>query len=192
MIITLSGTVTHRGEAFAIVENNGIGYKVSVPERVARTLGERIDLFTHEVMREDGRELFGFLSISALELFWKLLNVSGVGPRSAQKIVYVGSGVEEVKANIMKGNLTFLTNVPGIGNKTAQKIILELKGVLVEDSEGEVADTDALEALVGLGYARRQAAEALARCEGNSGEAGPGSAGDTEARIRAALKILSR
>lgn len=181
MIMTLSGTVTLRGEQFVVVENGGIGYKVSLPEGAPASLQGDVALYTHEVIREDGRELFGFLSLEALELFWKLLNVSGVGPRSAQKIVFAAD-VGKVRESIMKGDVAFLTHVQGIGNKTAQKIILELKGALVDLPVASVADADAVEALVGLGYQRRQAVDVLSGIEG----------ANTEDRIRAALKILSR
>jgi Holliday junction DNA helicase RuvA len=181
MITTLHGTVTHHRAGFLILEVAGIGYKVMLPEDRAHELAGEVRLYTHEVIRESERELFGFLSLAALELFWKLLSVSGVGPRSAQKIVYAGA-IEDVKGNIMNGNLAFLTDVPGIGKKTAQKIILELKGTFVDEPLLTPRDADAVEALVGLGYARRQAEEALSGIEGAT----------TEERIRAALKFLSR
>jgi Holliday junction DNA helicase RuvA len=137
-------------------------------------------LYTHEVHREDAHELFAFLSLDALELFWKLIGISGVGPRSAQKIVFADE-VGLVRAHIMRGNVAFLTHIHGVGTKTAQKIILELKGVLTEAPAGPVVDVDALEALLGLGYRRTEALKAL-----------EGLAGDSEEQVRAALKILSR
>jgi len=181
MLVSLKGMVTHHGGGFVIVENGGIGYKVILPEDGAYALRGEVQLFTHEVVREDTRVLFGFLSLSALELFWKLLGVSGVGPKSAQKIVFAGE-VERVKERMMAADVSFLTSVPGIGKKTAQKIILELKGVLAQDPEGWEVDEDALEALVALGYARRLAAQALAGLEGET----------TEERVRGALKLLAR
>ena len=181
MIITISGTVAHRGKNFVIISCQGIGYKVIWPENAVAILSGAVTLYTHEVQREDGRELFGFLTMAALELFWKLLEVSGVGPRNAQKIIFAAP-VEEVRANIMKGNLAFFTEISGVGTKRAQKIILELKGVLVDGDSGTSVDRDAVEALIGLGYQRRQAEEALRGIEGES----------TEDRIRSALKVLSR
>ncbi len=82
----------------------------------------------------------------------------------------------------MAGDLGFLTNVPGIGKKTAQKIILELKGVLAQEPQASSVDQDALEALVALGYARKQAEGALESIDEST----------TEAKIRAALKQLGR
>lgn len=179
MIAKVTGMIAYRGAGFVICERDGIGYKVILPEEAAQTLSGEVTLYTHEVIREDGRELFGFLSMSALELFWKLISISGVGPRVGQKIVFAGS-VDEVRGSIMGGKLAFLTDIPGIGTKTAQKIILEMKGVLAE--EPVAVDPDAMEALLGFGYTRKQAEDALARADGEN----------TEARIRSALKVLSR
>lgn len=181
MMAYLEGRILHHGVGYLIVENGGVGYKVTLPESAAHEVRERVALFLHEAVREDGVELFGFSSIVQLELFWKLIGVSGVGSKSAQKIVY-SDAVDRVKAKIMAGDLAALTDVPGIGKKTAQKIILELKGALVEEPDLSALDSDAIEALVGLGYARRDAQAALSGIE----------EGDTEARIRVALKRLSR
>ena len=183
MIAKLTGTILYRGQAFLLIDQGPIAYKVIVPEPAVAEFRGEVTMFTHEVIRDDQRELFGFKSIEALELFWSLTTVSGVGPRSAQKIAYAG-GVMDVKRKIMAGDLDFLTSVQGIGKKTAQKIILELKGVLVEESPASGEDADAIEGLVGLGYSRRQAEEALAAI----GDTVKG----TDARIRAALKRLAR
>lgn len=181
MMAYLKGKIFYRGNGFIIVERDGIGYKITLPESFARGFVDEVELYLHEAMREDGRELFGFLYVDQLELFWKLITVSGVGPKSAQKIVY-SDLVDRVKAKIMSGNVEALTGVQGIGKKTAQKIILELKGTLALEPETSTQDTDALEALVGLGYSRRDAQDALSLIEEVS----------TEDRIRAALKRLSR
>lgn len=181
MIASLRGKVIYHGLGFVIVENNGVGYRIILPEDRAHGLQGDVFLYTHEVIREDEHELFGFLSVLALELFWKLRSVSGVGPKSAQKIVFA-SDVEKVKERIMAGDIAFLTSVPGIGKKTAQKIILELKGVLAQEPEISVADQDALEALIALGYARKEAQQALEGLEDQT----------TGEKIRAALKFLGR
>jgi Holliday junction DNA helicase RuvA len=180
MLSFIRGSVLYHGVGYVIVENAGMGFKITIPESAAHEMQDPATLYLHETQREDGRELFGFLSIAQLELFWKLISVSGVGPKSAQKIVY-SDAVDRVKAKIMAGDLAALTDVPGIGKKTAQKIILELKGALVDEPTVPVADIEVMEALMGLGYARRDAEAALSGVEG-----------DTENRIRLALKRLSR
>lgn len=181
MMVLLLGEVLYHGVGFVIVVNGGVGYKVILPEDAAHGLHGVVTVYTHEVMRENERELFGFLSIGALELFWKLIGVSGVGPRTAQKIIFAHE-IEKVKERIMAGDLAFLTSVPGIGKKTAQKIILELKGVLAQEPESAVFDTDAVDALVGLGYARKDAEKMLSSVEGQT----------TEERIRLALRAFGK
>jgi Holliday junction DNA helicase RuvA len=180
MMVYIQGKVLSHGVGYVILENAGVGYKITLPEMVAHEVRDTATLFLHETTREDVRELFGFLSLDQLELFWKLIAVSGVGPKSGQKIVFSDT-VQRVKAKIMQGDLAALTDVPGIGKKTAQKIILELKGVLVEEPSMAGLDMDAIEALVGLGYSRRDAQTAVSGTEDT----------DTETRIRLALKRLS-
>ncbi|MDA1038354.1 MAG: Holliday junction branch migration protein RuvA [bacterium] len=181
MIAKLKGEVSYRGKDFIILDVGPIGYRLMVPDFAVPTFQGEMMVFTHEVVRDDNHELFAFADMDSLEMFWKLINVSGVGPRSAQKIVFAGTG-EEVRSKIIAGNLAFLQSVPGIGKKTGQKIILELNGVLMED-EGIVpsADEDAIAALTGLGYKRREAVQVL-----------DGLEGETEDKIRAALKALAR
>jgi len=181
MIAFLQGTVYDRGEGFIILFCHGVGYKVSLSGVLAQELRGEVSLYIHEVIREDSHELFGFSSMEALQFFWKLITVSGVGPKGAMKIVSAGS-VPEVKGRIMAGDLDFLSHIPGIGKKTAQKIILELKGALAEEGTGVSVDADAVEALLGLGYSRRQAEEAIAGVKGET----------TEARIRGALQLLGK
>lgn len=180
MIARIEGTVVAHGVGFLIVSCQGLGYKIQMPEHAAHELSDAVILFTHEVQRDDGRELFGFTSLAQLELFWQLIGVSGIGPKGSQKIVFSGS-VDRVCERIMAGDVAFLSAVPGIGKKTAQKIILELKGVLAEEVTGAALDADAVQALVGLGYQRRRVEEVLAGVEGKT----------TEARVRGALRLLS-
>ncbi len=181
MIALLAGSVVHRGDGYVLLRCGDVGYRILLPEAVAASVPDTTTLYIHEVVREDGRELFGFQHVEQLELFWRVMGVSGVGPKSAQKIVHAGP-FARVKASLAAGDLAFLTAVPGVGKKTAQKIILELKGVLAEEAPKPVVDEEAVDALLGLGYARKQAEEALARTEGVS----------TEARVRGALNWLSR
>lgn len=180
MISILHGTVTYHGPGFLFLMVQDVGYKVTLPESVAHGLSGEITLYIHEAVRDDGHELFGFTTIAALELCWKLIDVNGVGPKMAQKIVYGGRSVEEVTEKVMNGDVGFLSTIPGVGKKTAQKIILELQGKLV-DTPSPLVDEDALVALMGLGYAKLQVEEVLKGMEGT-----------TDEKIRSALKMLGR
>lgn len=180
MLVKLTGSVEYVGGGFVFLEHEGLSYKIILPEQIALSMQGDVVLYTHEVVRDDTRELFGFFSIPALELFWQLIGISGVGCRSAQKIIFAAS-IDQVKGSIMKGDLAFLTSISGIGKKTAQKIILELKGVLAEEPDVLSHDQESVEALMSLGYSRKQAQDALMGIEATS----------MEDRIRAALKTLA-
>lgn len=183
MISLLTGTIAYHGVGFVIVKVGGIGYSVTLPETVAHGLSGEVTLYTHEAVRDDGRELFGFTTIGGLELCWKLIEVPGVGPKLAQKIVYGGGSVEDVMKKVGEGSVEFLSSIPGVGKKTAQKIILELQGKLV-DADGSTVDDDATIALMSLGYSKPQAEESLSGLSVDIAT--------TEDRVRAALKRLGK
>ena len=126
MIGFLSGLLKSLRGQQAIIVVNGVGYTVSVPASQIPAIGKNIDLFIHTHVREDSLALYGFTDEACLDLFEKLISVSGVGPKSALAIVSVASAAV-VRQAIETSNLNFFTAVPGIGKKSAQKIIIELK-----------------------------------------------------------------
>lgn len=184
MIATLKGTVTHRGEDSVILELGGIGYEVSlpIPELSKLGVGTTATVHTHEVIREDRRELFGFGSREELEFFRKMISVSGVGPRTALHVLSLG--LDKVRDAIGKGDATFLSSAPGVGTKTAQKIVLELKGIIAEIGRTSSKGDEIVDALVGLGYGRADAADAVAQL--------PADSTDPSDRLRAALKMIGK
>jgi len=184
MIVSLRGRVTEFFSVSMVIEVGGVGYRVIVAPSTLEhmTVGEEAFVYIHDHIREDAHDLYGFLIKDELELFERLLAVSGVGPKVALAILSVGK-VDEVRNAIMRGDLDRLTSVPGIGKKTAQKIILELKGQLVEQQESSSTDRDAIAALESLGYSSAQAREALKKVKTEIT--------DTSARVREALRLLS-
>lgn len=180
MIAYLEGDVIHAEDAWLVLKVGGIGYKV-FPVGFRALKGEELALHIFDFIREDRRELYGFEHIGLLELFERLIDISGVGPRLAQKILASGD-VESLQKNIIAGDIGFLTSISGVGKKTAQKIILELKGVLVAIETGQPADQDTLDALISLGYKRSDVADVVAHL----------SAETPEGRIREALRLLSK
>ncbi|MBI4457648.1 Holliday junction branch migration protein RuvA [Candidatus Uhrbacteria bacterium] len=182
MIITLSGTVTAKDGHDAIVEVEGVGYQVHLHKRAleAVAIDAPARLWTHEYIREDSRDLYGFLNAAEHRLFLKLLSISGVGPKLAMNIFSLG-GTKEIESMIDRGDIAALTGVSGVGRKTAQKIVLELRGRLADD-RGDAETEEMIAALVNLGYGRERSREVLAS-----------SAGDkVEDRLRTALKELSK
>lgn len=183
MIVTLSGTITHKAEGFAVIEAGGVGYQVMMNAPTLANLRTKSEtkIWTHEYLREDARELYGFLTAPEHRLFRKLLAISGVGPKTAMNLLTLGT-VPEIEAIIDRGEVTRLTSISGVGKKTAQKIVLELKGRLVE--AGSDAGDEVISALVNLGYSREKARDALMRL--------PAGESSVEDRLRAALKELGR
>ncbi|HTK05258.1 MAG TPA: Holliday junction branch migration protein RuvA [Candidatus Eisenbacteria bacterium] len=181
MIITLAGNVSHRAEHYAVVENQGVGYQVFMSKAALAGLktGAVVRLWTHENVREDARELYGFQTQGEHRLFLKLVAISGIGPKMALNILSLGS-VKDIEATIERADVDWLTRVPGIGKKTAQKIVLELKGKLAIDAGG---DEEVVAALTNLGYSREQAREALAAAPAEK---------SVEDRLRAALRTLGK
>jgi holliday junction DNA helicase RuvA len=179
MIAWVNGRLIRKGGNWLIVEVAGLGYRVFASPSIilSAKVGETITLWTHEQQREDGREYYGFAAPDELEFFWKLITVSGVGPKSGLAIVGA-SNINAIKKWIDEGNVAALSEIHGVGKKTAQKIVLELKGKL---ADAEAGGDEAAEALVGLGYSREEARSAVAGIEGS-----------VEDRVRAALKRLGK
>jgi holliday junction DNA helicase RuvA len=209
MIASVRGPVLSVELDHAVVEVGGVGLTVhAVPATLASLRrGEQARLATSLVVREDSLTLYGFADAAARELFVLLQTVSGVGPRLALAMLAVLEP-DALRTALAQGDLTVLTRVPGIGRKGAERLVLELRdkiGVLASAASGPVprgADgsaktlrTQVTEALVGLGFAARQAEQAvdavLAEAEP---EADPELAHtpDTSEVLRSALTRLGR
>ncbi|MFA6177726.1 MAG: Holliday junction branch migration protein RuvA [Candidatus Paceibacterota bacterium] len=185
MIGSIKGKIILKTEKFLIVETGGVGYKISVsPDILSKTkkINEEISLWTHTQVREDALDLYGFLERPELEFFELLLNVSGIGPRSALAILGIAS-IETLRKAIGTGDTSYLTKISGIGKKTAERIVIELRDKMGTELEGSSLreELDALEALKSLGYSQNEAREALKKVSPNV---------NTNTKIREALKIL--
>lgn len=159
MIAFLSGEILKKLEKSIIISNVSIGYEVKVATALFEQVKEKdlLELFIHTHVREAEISLYGFQNTQELKLFRKLINVSGIGPRSAMDFLSIPQ--DKLKAAIIQEDAEFITQIPGIGKKTAQRVILELKNKLdIEDSNIELErlhrkiDEDAATALKGLGY----------------------------------------
>ncbi len=189
MISYLKGKIIKKGNNFIILVAHDIGYKIFVNENLAveaKTGGE-LELFTHQYIREDALDLYGFTTFEKLAMFEMLLSVSGIGPKSGLGIMAI-AGVEEIKTAIAHGDISLLTKVSGIGKKTAERVILDLRdkvGILAP-AEGMVSTVglmgDEIDALVSLGYSIQQAREALSKVDKSITDSGK--------RIREALKNI--
>lgn len=184
MIMTLSGVLTHKTEQMVIVEVQGVGYAVRVPATALALLhvGATVRLWTHEYVREDAHELFGFQNFGEHRLFLKLISVSGVGPKTALAMLSLGTS-DEIEKKIEQADVSWLCSVPGIGKKTAQKIVLDLKGKLVDGETVGSQTEEVMSALINLGYSREKAKEVLSRVHDTQ---------NVEDRLRSALRELAK
>jgi len=187
MIASLKGKIKFKTEKFVILDVNDVGYKVFCSDHILKKLDkDPVELFIHLQTRENILDLYGFLTFEELEFFEILISVSGIGPKAALSVMMLAS-VQTLKQAIASGQKTLLTKVSGIGQKTAERIILELKSkvfVPIDDIKQLSSDSEAIDALVSLGYTSGQSREALKQV--------PGKVKGVEKRIKEALKILGK
>ena len=172
MYAFLRGTVDDIQADKAVVDVNGVGYEINMPESELITLdiGDIVKIYTYLAVREDDMRLFGFKTKGNLEFFKKLITVSGVGPKVALGIIS-NVDTETLGIAIATENVEALRSVPGIGPKMAQKIIFELKDKVLKEAPDkakikvkEVNNKnieEATTALEVLGYTSKQIKEAM-------------------------------
>jgi Holliday junction DNA helicase RuvA len=187
VIASLRGSILEKHPNRIVIDVNGVGYDVFVPLSTFYDLGEPgagIALRIHTHVREDAFVLYGFATLLEVELFERLIGVSGIGPKLALAVL---SGIEpqELIRAIERGDLARLTAIPGVGKKTSERIVLELKDRLpraqvaaavagVTASDPPILRDDAVSALVNLGYHRplaEKAAEAAIKTIGSTSDA---------------------
>ena len=164
MIAHLTGTLLEKHVPRLVVDVGGVGYAVLVPMSTYYAVGDpgsRVALRIHTHVREDTIQLFGFHTPLEIDLFERLITVSGIGPKLALSVL---SGIEppELVRAVRQADVPRLVRIPGVGRKTAERLVLELKDKLpapaVEEApvgavDGGVRD-DLLSALANLGYQR--------------------------------------
>ncbi|OGO24826.1 MAG: Holliday junction DNA helicase RuvA [Chloroflexi bacterium RBG_16_51_9] len=170
MISSLHGRLESLGASWAVIDVNGVGFQVNMPTSTLSTLGaigEKVNLRTQLVLREDSVALYGFITAEELELFQIVTGVSGIGPKLGLAILSSMS-VERVSMAIAGSDTDLLKTIPGIGKKTAERLVLELKdkigagllaagGVQLAPENGDV-----IAALTSLGYSVAEAGRAVA------------------------------
>ena len=195
MIDQISGKIISINDNYVVLAVGGLGIKVNISANFASKLvnEDLITLVTYLNVREDALDLYGFKNDSERNLFLMLISISGIGPKLAVSIL---SGVEldELKLNILSGDIKSLTSIPGVGAKTAKRIIIELKDKLskttttelgFEDDYSSNISKDVLSALVGLGYSESMATEVIKRINPAKSDK------SIESLIKESLKILN-
>ena len=182
MIAYIKGVLEDIGVGSVVVDNNGVGYEISVPDNLVNELpaiGNEVKIYTYLHVREDVMQLFGFLEKSDVEMFCLLITVSGIGPKGALGILSVLTS-EDLKFAILAGDAKTISSAPGIGKKSAENTILELKDKVKlvdafeaklektqkkEQNSNSLARQEAAEALVALGYNQSEALKAIRKVD---------------------------
>ena len=201
MFYHIMGELSFVETNMAVIDCNGVGYCLTVStntQRMLKTPGQRVKLYTHFAVREDGVELFGFYDTEERDTFKLLIGVSGVGPKAAINILSALTS-ESLAVAVMNGDTKLISKAQNVGAKTAARIVLELKDkisktITVDNTaEGVVAFdsavvsekiSEAQNALMVLGYKQSEAAAALRGIDVNKYE--------LEDIIREALKRLMK
>ncbi|MCR5303589.1 MAG: Holliday junction branch migration protein RuvA [Lachnospiraceae bacterium] len=196
MFAHLKGRLCGVDEGSAVIEVNGVGFNVYMPagELMSLENGAEMMVYTYTSVREDAIQLFGFLEKEELSLFKRLISVNGVGPKAGLSLLSA-LDADSLSFAIASGDHAAISKAPGIGKKTAERIILELKGKIelpaaiegTDSSSGVAvrgaAATEAVEALISLGYSQAVSARAVEMAKASEDM-------DTETILREALRNL--
>jgi Holliday junction DNA helicase RuvA len=162
MIEYIEGELVEAAPGFAVIATQGIGYKLFIPLNNYSKLPQQkktLRLYVSTVIREDAHKSYGFISQIERDYFERLIEVSGIGPKTA--LALIGHmELADLQLAITQSNVTLISKVPGIGKKTAERLIVELKDktAKLQGSQsaaslgGKDLFSDALSALVNLGY----------------------------------------
>ncbi len=164
----IKGKITEKKTTYAVIDIQGIGYKINIPITTSEQIGDvgtEVKLFTYLDVKENDLTIYGFHSSLQREVFQSLIKVSGIGAKIAISVLS-GLSIENLISSIAEKNVAMLTEIPGVGKKTAQRLIVELKDSFADLSleskaNMKVSDNtknlirDSENALISLGYNRR-------------------------------------
>jgi Holliday junction DNA helicase RuvA len=199
VIAYLEGLIKSRAADHVVVLVNGVGYQIFVtPASIAQLPAAhdaKIQFHIHTHVREDQLTLYGFLTAHELQIFQRLLNVQGIGPKLALTVL-AGLAPQDFVSAVVNDDLVRLNAIPGIGKKTAERIVLDLKDRLIKDGmvtlpaiAGSATPSgiknDVVSALLNLGYNRPDAERVVARLK-------PKDDASISQLVKDALKEISR
>ena len=197
MLYSLTGQIVHIDESMLALDCGGVAFACNTTANTLRelALNQQATLYTHLNVREDAMELFAFADKAELATFRKLIGVTGVGPKAALAVLSAFSP-EQLGFFVAAGDIKSITRAQGVGKKLAERIVLELKdkltqgaGLRMQDAGNAPASShlipessEALAALLALGYSQAEAALALRGVDENA---------STQEKIRLALRALA-
>lgn len=191
MIAHLKGKIEEKfGANGVIVDVQGVGYEmlVPVPDFENVNLGEEKKFYTYHQVRENAEELYGFSSLAAKKIFEMLISVQGIGPKAAVAILSLAEA-EEVRNAIANADAAFIAKASGVGKKSAERVIVDLSDKVgipshygateAKFAKVDMANDEALDALIALGFPLKEATAALEKIDPEL---------PVEERVRLALK----
>lgn len=197
MYAHIRGILSEKLSDAVVIDASGVGYELSVSANTLASCpqtGEEVKLYAYLSVREDAMELFGFWTREEKKMFLRLIGVSGIGPKTALGVLSALT-VRDLSIALVTGDAQALARAPGIGKKTAQRLVLELKDK-VENEELTGSSTsaplknivgsgesEAIEALMALGYPASEAAKAVSAVSGQASK--------TDEILRLALKNMA-
>lgn len=197
MYAHIRGILSEKLADSVVIDASGVGYELSVSTNTLASCpqtGEEVKLYAYLSVREDAMELFGFSTREEKKMFLRLIGVSGIGPKTALGVLSALS-VKDLSIALVTGDAQALSRAPGIGKKTAQRLVLELKDKVENEdltSSGSSAplknvvgsgESEAIEALMALGYPASEAAKAVSAVSGQATK--------TDEILRLALKNMA-
>ena len=176
------GEVVEQGSNYIVLVCNNIGFTIYVPNPFSYELNSSYKVYLYNQIREDEYSLYGFKNSHEKEMFLKLINVKGLGPKMAMPMLATGS-IEGLADAIERENILYLTKFPKIGEKVAKQIILDLKGKLNVNSNNIISDAteELIEVLTSLGYKNTEIKKVLPQIDGSK---------SLEEQIKDALKLM--
>ncbi len=176
----LKGKITKQFANYVVVDVSGVGYRVYTPNPYRFKLDEEEMVYLYNHVREDENTLYGFISEDERDLFLKLIDVKGLGPRMALTILATSS-INGIVDAVDRENILYLKKIPKIGEKLARQIILDLKGKLVMSENNTIVNDELTLALEALGYKSNDIKNIVAKVDTSM---------PIETQIKEALKLL--
>ncbi len=180
----ISGTIKEINSSYVIIDNNGIGYQIYVPNPYAYMLEKDYTIYTYANVREDEYTLYGFKNKEEKDLFLKLISVKGLGPKMALPMLATGN-ISLLEEAIEGENINYLKKFPKIGDKVARQVILDLKGKLNTINTGifkkEDHSEELVSALTSLGYKTVDINKVIKKVDTSK---------ELDSQIKEALKLL--
>ena len=175
----IKGILTNIESNYIVLENNGIGYLIYTSNPYSYNINDEYKIFVYQNVKEDELSLYGFKTKEERDLFLKLIDVKGLGPKMALGII--AGTTNDVISAIESGDINYLKKFPKIGDKVARQIVLDLKGKLVEGEETKkIENEELISALEALGYKKADIKKILPNIKEEK----------IENQIKEALKLL--